>query len=135
MKAIAIGNHTFNHINGWQTDNKVYLKNIEACRQAIFKRTSHDSKLFRPPYGKISHAQAKEVRDLGYKIVMWDVLSADFDTTISPEKCYKNVIKNATNGSVIIFHDSIKAFTNLEYALPRVIKYLKENGYSFGTLA
>jgi len=131
----TIGNHTFNHINGWHTDNKVYFKNIEACRQAIIKRTGHDSKLFRPPYGKISHSQAKQVRNLGYKIVMWDVLSADFDTSISLEKCCENVIKNATNGSVIIFHDSIKAFTNLEYALPRVIKYLKENGYSFGTLA
>lgn len=129
----TIGNHTFNHINGWKSNDTTYFENIEACRQSILKHSSNDSRLFRPPYGKISRQQAKEVKRLGYKIVMWDVLSADFDTTITPEKCLDNVIKNAANGSVIIFHDSIKAFANLEYALPRVIEYLKENGFSFGT--
>lgn len=128
----TIGNHTYNHINGWKTHNNAYYENIEACRQVIATRSGNDSKLFRPPYGKISMQQAKEVKSLGYKIIMWDVLSADFDTTITPKKCLDNVIKNATNGSVIIFHDSIKAFTNLEYALPRVIEYLKENGFRFG---
>lgn len=130
----AIGNHTFNHINGWNSDNSTYFENTEACRQSILHHSKKDSKLFRPPYGKISRQQTKEIKNLGYKIVMWDVLSADFDTTITPQKCLDNVIKNATNGSVIIFHDSIKAFTNLEYALPRVIEYLKENGFRFGTV-
>ncbi len=131
----TIGNHTFNHINGWKSGDTVYLENIEACRQSIIKYGATESRLFRPPYGKIGRKQAKEVKRLGYKIVMWDVLSADFDTTITPEKCLQNVLKNAANGSVIIFHDSIKAFANLEYALPRVIEYLKENGFKFGTIA
>jgi peptidoglycan/xylan/chitin deacetylase (PgdA/CDA1 family) len=130
----TIGNHTFNHINGWNTNDTAYLENIEACRQSIIHHSGKDSRLFRPPYGKIGKLQTREVKSLGYKIVMWDVLSADFDTTITPEKCLDNVIKNAANGSVIIFHDSIKAFANLEYALPRVIEYLKENGFRFGTI-
>ena len=131
----TIGNHTFNHINGWNSDNGIYMENVEACNQSITKRVNKDAKLFRPPYGKIKAAQAKALKEKGYKIIMWDVLSADFDTTITPEQCLQNVTKNATNGSVIIFHDSIKAFANLEYALPLVIKYLKENGYSFETIA
>jgi peptidoglycan/xylan/chitin deacetylase (PgdA/CDA1 family) len=131
----TIGNHTFNHINGWRTENKAYLENVEACRQSITKRVSSDAKLFRPPYGKVKQSQAAALKAMGYKIIMWDVLSADFDTTINPEQCLQNVTKNATNGSVIIFHDSIKAFANLEYALPQVIKYLKENGFSFNTIA
>ncbi|MFD2601799.1 MULTISPECIES: polysaccharide deacetylase family protein [Flavobacterium] len=131
----TIGNHTYNHINGWNTDTAAYLKNMETCRQSIIDKSGIDTKLFRPPYGKISREQAKEVKNLGYQIIMWDVLSADFDTTITPQKCLDNVIKNAANGSVIIFHDSIKAFPNLEYALPKVIEYLKEKGFSFGTLS
>lgn len=130
----AIGNHTYNHINGWKTGTTAYLENIEACRQSILTNSGNDSKLFRPPYGKISRQQAKEVKKLGFKIIMWDVLSADFDTTITPDKCLDNVIKNATSGSVIIFHDSIKASANMKYALPAVIEYLKENGFSFGTI-
>jgi len=130
----VIGNHTFNHINGWNTDNTAYYENVETCRQTILNHNGNDNGLFRPPYGKISRKQTKEVKSMGYKIVMWDVLSADFDRTITPEKCLDNVIKNATNGSVIIFHDSLKAFPNLEYALPRVIEYLKEKGFSFGTI-
>ena len=130
----AIGNHTFNHINGWNTGFYTYMENIALCQKEIIENGGPDTHLFRPPYGKMTSAQAKKVRELGYKIIMWDVLSADFDTTISPEKCLRNATKNATDGSVIIFHDSIKAFANLEYALPRVIAYLKENGYRFGTI-
>lgn len=130
----TIGNHTFNHINGWNTDDVDYYENTEACRQSIINHSGNDSMLFRPPYGKIGRKQAKEVKNLGYKIIMWDVLSADFDTTITRQKCLDNVIKNAANGSVIIFHDSIKAFPNLEYALPKAIEYLKENGFRFGIL-
>lgn len=131
----TIGNHTFNHINGWNTGFDTYMENISLCQKEIIENGGSDTRLFRPPYGKIRREQANTVRKLGYKIIMWDVLSADFDTAISPEQCLQNVIKNATDGSVIIFHDSIKAFANLEYALPRVIGYLKENGYRFGTIA
>lgn len=131
----TIGNHTFNHMNGWNTQNIPYLKNMETCELSITKRIEKDSvKLFRPPYGKIKPYQAKEIRKKGYKIIMWDVLSADFDTTITPQQCLQNVTANTTAGSVIIFHDSIKAFPNLEYTLPKAIEYLKENGFSFDAI-
>lgn len=131
----TIANHTYNHVNGWNTENTAYFENIEACAQSISKRKPDDGvKLFRPPYGKIKSGQAKRVREMGYKIIMWDVLSADFDTTITPERCLQNVIQNTTHGSIIIFHDSIKASSNLEYALPKAIDYLKENGFNFGTI-
>lgn len=131
----AIGNHTYNHVNGWNTENMAYIENMEACEQSITNEANNsNTKLFRPPYGKIKKQQAKEIREKGYKIIMWDVLSADFDTTITPEQCLHNVIDNVTEGSVIIFHDSVKAFSNLEYTLPKVLEYLKENGFSFGTI-
>ncbi|KGO86461.1 polysaccharide deacetylase [Flavobacterium rivuli WB 3.3-2 = DSM 21788] len=130
----TIGNHTFNHFNGWNTDNETYVANFEKCEKAIEERYSGTAKLFRPPYGKIKNAQAKVVRLRGYRIIMWDVLSADFDQSITPEQCLQNVTNNVSNGSVIIFHDSIKASANLRYALPEAIKYLKKNNYEFGVI-
>lgn len=127
----AVANHTYNHVNGWRTDYDNYIKNFTACEEAINKYSSTNIKLFRPPYGKIKRAQAKQIRHEGYRIVMWDVLSADFDTAITPQKCLQNVIRYTTGGSIIIFHDSVKAFPNLEYTLPRALQYLKEKGYVF----
>ncbi len=118
----CIGNHTFNHFNGWKTNDNNYIKNTLMCENL-------QSKLFRPPYGKIKLSQSKTLRNLGYKIIMWDVLSADFDTNISPEKCLENVLKNIESGSIIVFHDSQKALINLKYALPRTLSFLKENGF------
>lgn len=129
-----IGNHTFNHLNGWNTNNDTYLANFEQCENAILSGYGKDVKLFRPPYGKIKTAQAKAIKKLGYKIIMWDVLSADFDQTITPQQCLQNVINNTTPGSIIIFHDSIKASDNLRYALPQAVAYLKDMGYSFEVL-
>lgn len=128
----SIGNHTFNHFNGWSTDNTTYFKNIEGCEKVM--GGTNTAKLFRPPYGKIKRSQKKEVLKMGYRIVMWDVLSADFDQSISPEKCLQNVIKNTAEGSVIIFHDSIKAGENMRYALPKAIEYLKEKGFRFAAI-
>ena len=127
----AVGNHTFNHLNGWQTETTAYLKNFERCSLAISKLKigNQNTKLFRPPYGKIKKSQAEKIIALGYKIILWDVLSADFDTTITPEKCLKNVLENLKSGSIIVFHDSVKSFQNLEYALPKTLAYLKENGF------
>ncbi len=124
----AIGNHTFNHLNGWQQQNGKYLENIKACADAINNRTA-ETRLFRPPYGKVKRSQAKMLTALGYKIVMWDILSADFDHRITPQQCLDNVIKNVQSGSVVIFHDSVKGFKNLEYVLPKTLEFLKENGY------
>jgi len=117
----SVGNHTFNHLNGWKTPTDRYIDNS--------KFEVQNSRLFRPPYGKIKPNQARELRNLGYKIIMWDVLSADFDEKITPEKCLNNVISNVESGSIIVFHDSIKAFRNLEYVLPKTLQFLKQNGF------
>lgn len=125
----SIGNHTFNHLNGWKTSTAEYLKNSKLCQSTINNLTSTSNNLFRPPYGKIKPSQSKQLRAMGYKIVMWDVLSEDFDATISPEQCLENVLKNVTSGSIIVFHDSLKAFPNLEYALPKTLEFLREKGF------
>lgn len=134
----SIGNHTFDHLNGWKTPTKEYIENFKLCEESISNLKSEilnlKSKIFRPPYGKIKPSQAKKLRQLGYKIIMWDVLSADFDSTISPEKCLENVLNNVTSGSVIVFHDSVKAFPNLKYTLPKVLKILKEKKFTFEKL-
>ena len=130
----AIGNHTYNHLKGWKTAKEDYIENTKSCERIIKEYTKdidRRSKLFRPPYGKIKFSQAKILRQLGYKIVMWDVISVDYDKNISPKKCLKNVTKNTTSGSVIVFHDSIKAFDNLKFALPEAIRYLKNKGFVF----
>ncbi|MDR7369249.1 polysaccharide deacetylase family protein [Flavobacterium aquidurense] len=127
----CIGNHTMNHINGWKSQNDEYIENVINCASILAEEKSTETLLFRPPYGKIKKQQSKILRNLGYKIVMWDVLSADFDQSITPEKCLENVTKNVKSGSVIVFHDSIKASQNLKFALPKTLHFLKENGYKF----
>ncbi|HEY5407713.1 MAG TPA: polysaccharide deacetylase family protein [Ginsengibacter sp.] len=124
------GNHTFNHLNGWKTGDKKYLDDIKEAADII------DSEFFRPPYGRITKFQLKALQGENFKLrtVMWNVLSGDFDIKISPENCYLNVIKNVQQGSIIVFHDSLKAFPRLEYALPRVLKYFSEKGYQFKIL-
>ena len=140
----AVGNHTYNHLKGWNTKTKTYLENIELC-ETIFKVHIPNSKrkknqqskivnLFRPPYGKMKPKQSRALLDLNFKIVMWDVLSFDWDKTVTKEDCLNNVIYKATNGSIIVFHDSIKAANNMQYALPKVLEYFSENGYQFKTL-
>lgn len=131
LEGHAIGNHTYNHLQGWKTSDKNYLENVKSCETAIGNLQTTNRKLFRPPYGKIRLSQSAKLRKLGYKIIMWDVLSADFDIRITPEKCLENVIKNTTQGSIIVFHDSKKAFQNLEYTLPKTIEILKEKGFLF----
>ena len=126
----TIGNHTYNHLNGWKTNNEIYLENIKQCDQLV------SSNLFRPPYGKIKKSQLKKLKTTNPKIeiVMWDVLSGDFDQKLSPQKCLNHVVKNTESGSIIVFHDSLKALNRLEYALPKALEYLVAEGYSFGTL-
>jgi peptidoglycan-N-acetylglucosamine deacetylase len=133
------GNHTFNHLNGWKTKTSHYVDNFKLCETEHLKLpiaigTEH-SFLFRPPYGKIKPSQSKAIRQLGYKIIMWDVLSYDFDSTISVEKCLENVISNTEQGSIIVFHDSLKAEKNLKYALPKAIQILKNKGFVFDVIS
>ncbi|PWB23215.1 polysaccharide deacetylase family protein [Flavobacterium sp. HTF] len=127
----SIGNHTMNHINGWKSKTNDYVENVKNCATILSEENNLTALIFRPPYGKIKKEQSRILRNLGYKIVMWDVLSADFDQTITPEKCLENVTKNVKSGSVIVFHDSVKASQNLKFALPKTLHFLKENGFAF----
>lgn len=132
----TIGNHTYNHLNGWKNTDNDYLENVLFCKKKLedenlkFDETFSiqnpnlkSQNLFRPPYGKIKPSQSSKIRRLGYKIIMWDIISYDFDNTISQEQCLKNVLKNIKPGSIIVFHDSEKAFKNLKYTLPKVLEY------------
>ena len=125
----SIGNHTFNHLNGWKTSTTDYIENSKLYETEHCKLSNENCQLFRPPYGKIKPSQSKALRKLGYKIIMWDVISYDFDQTITKETCLENVLKNMQPGSIIVFHDSIKAFSNLEFVLPRTLEFLKKNGF------
>lgn len=128
-----IGNHTYNHIKGWKTKTENYLENVLEAEKTI-KQQNHESlmiNLFRPPYGQIKPKQGKKLIELGYKIVMWDVLSFDWDKTVSNQECLNNVISKSKNGSIIVFHDSVKASDNMKFALPKVLEYYSEKGFSF----
>lgn len=123
----SVGNHTYNHLNGWASDNIPYFHNVRHAAALT------DSDLFRPPYGRLKPKQAQFLQR-HYRIVMWDVLSGDFDPNISDEQCLNNVLNNASDGSIIVFHDSLKAKEKLEYVLPRVLKHFSEQGYTFQSL-
>ena len=115
-------------MKGWKTADEEYIENVKKC--SVFSvQCSKKKELFRPPYGKIKPSQSRILRKLGYKIIMWDVLSYDFDKTIPPEKCLETVLKNIESGSIIVFHDSIKAEQNLRYVLPKTLAFLKEKGF------
>jgi peptidoglycan/xylan/chitin deacetylase (PgdA/CDA1 family) len=128
----SVGNHTNNHLNGWKTDDELYLANVTEAAQYI------KSDLFRPPYGRMRISQGKRLSAAlnckQAKIIMWDILSGDFDTTLSGEECFFNATRKAVNGSVIIFHDSEKALPRLRYALPKVLDYFAQMGYSFNKI-
>ncbi|MEP6700382.1 MAG: polysaccharide deacetylase family protein [Bacteroidota bacterium] len=124
-----VGNHTHNHLNGWKTNTKDYLADVAEASIYI------ESNLFRPPYGRIKSSQANGIstviKDSSSKIVMWDVLSGDFDESISKEKCLDNVIRNTRPGSIIVFHDSGKAFPLLKHVLPVLLEFFTNQGYLF----
>jgi peptidoglycan/xylan/chitin deacetylase (PgdA/CDA1 family) len=130
----AVGNHTFNHLQGWKTPTQKYVKNILKAEAYIYGKSQKKTKLFRPPHGRIRPEQARILRKKGYKIVMWDVLSGDFDQRLSKEECFELTVKNIRSGSIVVFHDSDKSFRNLDYVLPRVLKHFKELGFSFKPL-
>jgi peptidoglycan-N-acetylglucosamine deacetylase len=124
------GNHTYNHCNGWKTADKEYLDNISAAKKII------DSKLFRPPYGRITKFQLSLLSTFNFQLtsIMWTVLSGDFDIKLSKEKCLSNVLQNTGSGSIVVFHDSEKAYEKLQYTLPKVLEYFTSKGYSFEKL-
>ncbi len=139
----TIGNHTHNHLMGWKTSKDVYLQNVreaqlimddlhsEFVKQNEEINCSEIKKLFRPPFGKIKNSQGKALIESGYKIIMWSVIAYDWDHRTPKEQCLKNIIDNASNGSVIVFHDSRKATRNMKYALPKVLEHFSKKGYRF----
>ncbi len=123
----SVGNHTFNHLNGWKTESDLYIDNVKIAKKYIH------SNLFRPPHGMIKNNQFQSIKE-EYKVIMWDVLSMDYDKKIGKEQCLKNVTNNAKPGSIVVFHDSIKAWENIEYALPKTLEYFSELGYQFSAI-
>lgn len=142
-----VGNHTFDHLNGWQVQNEVYYENVAQCASQLEAMGTHtvpagahheeepaeEHQYFRPPYGKLTIAQYNKLKKR-YKIVMWDVLSFDFDLRITKEQVLDNVINNAVAGSIVVFHDSLKAMDKMLYALPLVLEHYSQLGYTFETL-
>lgn len=126
-KGHQIGNHSYDHLNGWNTQNEVYFESVNKASSFI------PGSLFRPPYGKIKRSQTKELKS-GYSIVMWSVLSGDFDPKVDADKCASNVIDNVENGSIVVLHDSKKAANVMLAALPIILRSLSEKGYVFKAL-
>ena len=123
----TVGNHTQHHLNGWLSENIPYFHDVRHGANIT------KSDLFRPPYGKLRPRQIQFLLR-HYRIVMWDVLSGDFDPLISEQQCLSNVIRNATNGSIVVFHDSFKAEEKLRYALPKTLAHFAALGYRFEAL-
>ena len=126
----TIGNHTYNHLKGWKTSDEAYLQNTIKADEQLH------TNLFRPPYGRIKRSQIKILKYArpNFKFIMWDVLSGDFDRSLQPEKCLQNVLKYTKSGSIVVFHDSLKAFHRLEYVLPRAMEVWSKAGFSFSPL-
>ena len=152
----AIGNHTFNHLNGWKTSVEKYIDNVRQCEETIKAESGKlkfadgvprdaesladslqvnapmPNTLFRPPYGRITRKQIKLLSK--YSIVMWDVLSMDYNKFLSPETCLRNTISACRSGSIVVFHDSYKAERNMTYVLPRLMEHFVETGYTFKSM-
>ncbi|MHA7055966.1 polysaccharide deacetylase family protein [Aquimarina sp. M1] len=129
-----IGNHTMNHLNARKNKLAVYVENVFECEKIIAAYLMPEHKLFRPPYGQLSKKKLSALRKAGYQIILWDVLSKDWDKGTSPKECYDNVVRNSKSGSIVIFHDSIKASKNLKRVLPKVLEYFTEKGYVFDSI-
>ncbi|UOB19018.1 polysaccharide deacetylase family protein [Abyssalbus ytuae] len=121
----STGNHTFDHVKGWKTSVEEYIENTKKTAELV------NSNLFRPPYGKITIPQGWALKKLGYKIIMWDVVAVDWDCKLDSETTYNNVINYTAPGSIIVFHDSVKAEKNMKYALTKVLEYFTKKGYTF----
>jgi peptidoglycan/xylan/chitin deacetylase (PgdA/CDA1 family) len=127
----AVGNHTYDHLNGWKSDDIRYLDNIKSAANLIV------TNLFRPPYGRIKFSQIRALKkhsECPQQIIMWDILSADFDISLHGDQCAKIVMEKSASGSIIVFHDSTKAWDRLKIALPKVLQYFQDNGYEMALL-
>lgn len=128
-----LGNHTYNHLDAWNTPKGGYLDNVMAC-QKVFEEKGLHTKLFRPPYGKLTWKLKNELKKKGFKTVMWSLLSADFKKGMTFQKCAENVINNVKHGDIIVFHDNHKTAHVTCKALDIIIKKLKKEGFEFGLL-
>ena len=144
----TIGNHTFNHLRGWDTEDDIYIDNFKKCEDIIIERclkldvgnttienrqSNIKPRKFRPPFGRIKRNQAKEILKT-HEIVMWDVLTGDYDQSLSKERVLSKTLQHTQKGSIVLFHDSIKASKNMIYALPIVLKHFFEQGYTFKSM-
>lgn len=123
----AVGSHTFHHLNGWRTKTDDYLQDVFLAADLL------NTSLFRPPYGRLRPSQIKSITPR-LKIIMWSVLSGDFDQRISPQECFDNCVRHARDGSIIVFHDSEKAAKRMLYTLPRLLEFFTAKGFSFRPL-
>lgn len=129
----GIGNHTFNHLDGFRNPDSLYLENIEKCQNILQDKLDFSPSLFRPPYGKISKTQSKLILEK-YQIIMWDVLSGDYAKDQSPEKCLSKTMKYSKNGSIILFHDQQKTERVVKRVLPEYLNFINDKGYQTGIL-
>ena len=123
-----VGNHTHRHIKGWSVSSNVYLEDIANCEDYLTENT-----IFRPPYGQINFASIPAIRKK-YEVIMWDVLSKDYLKRLNVKRALKRIKKATKPGSIIVFHDSAKAETNLKAMLPNYLKFLEEEGYKMSVL-
>jgi peptidoglycan/xylan/chitin deacetylase (PgdA/CDA1 family) len=141
MEGHRTANHTYNHLNGWTHSDDYYFANIMACESVMEKLEEgldipiewRTNRLFRPPYGKMKRTQSEYLQTI-YRLIMWDVITGDFDKERGPEKCLKTSVSDTRDGSIIIFHDSVKSISNVKYALPKYLEHCLERGYQFKTL-
>lgn len=126
----AVGNHTQNHLNAWKTKTELYLTNIQYAQETFYQHKSF-TKLFRPPYGRLKRKQEEVLLAKGFNIIMWSVLSKDYNQKVTPEQCLKNIVENLVSGDIVVMHDSKKAQKNLMYSLPKMLEHFSKEGYVF----
>lgn len=132
----TVGNHTYNHLKGWRCSTKEYLANTQKCqdasdRHSAVQQTSSSCKLFRPPYGKATFSQRRALHQMGYRLIYWDVLTRDYDQSVTPEQMLATIRRKTCQGSIINFHDSLKSNERMLEALPKAIEWLQSQGYRF----
>lgn len=129
----TLGNHTQHHLNAWITKEDAYLNDVMLAKNELHNNGIRDA-YFRPPYGKLTSKVAKKLCEQKYEIIMWDILSKDYDASVNEENCLTNVTENLEAGSIVVFHDSLKAEKNLKYVLPKAIEYALKRGFKLDGL-
>lgn|SRR5690554_3482394 len=133
----GIGNHTFHHLKGWGCPSRDYLEDVLKAQREFKKynlRPSDDAPVFRPPYGKMTPKQARQLQKRGFKIVMWDILTRDYRADLDPQEIFLGIKKHTRPGSILVFHDSLKSEKNLRVVLPKVLEYYTGKGFQFDLL-